>query len=150
MNEFNFCGKCGSDLGLDNNFCPKCGTPIISDTSNKETNRARTIKQKKRGILWYILPIILGIIPGIIGYLILRKKDPILAKTSFILGIGGTIIGMGTSIVLYSLELSVLIAGQYLILGLFVCVIGAVICYGAIRLGKKKLKDTPVTGENYE
>lgn len=37
--------------------------------------------------LWYIVPILLGIIGGIIAWIVLRKKDPSLGKNCFIVGI---------------------------------------------------------------
>ena len=145
-----FCVKCGTKLDPNNNFCPKCGNSILENSPNKETIRIRPIKQKKSSRLWYILPIILGIIGGIIGYFVLRKNDPILAKKSLILGIGLGAIGLGMSIQSYALELPAIFAGQYTILALLIVVIGGIICYGAYRFGKKELEETNSKDENYK
>ena len=42
---------------------------------------------EKRSNWWYILPILLGWIGGIIGYFVVRHDDPTLAKRVLILGI---------------------------------------------------------------
>ena len=41
----------------------------------------------KRSRLWYLLPIFLGIVGGVLAYLYLRASDPVLAKNSLWLGI---------------------------------------------------------------
>jgi H+/Cl- antiporter ClcA len=43
--------------------------------------------QRKRSSLWYLLPIFLGVIGGIIGYFAVRHDDPLMAKRIFILGV---------------------------------------------------------------
>lgn len=50
--------------------------------------------------LWYILPILLGLIGGIVGYMILRHSDPIKAKKSVYLGIVLTVIGIIINVML--------------------------------------------------
>jgi len=42
----------------------------------------------KRSNFWYILPIVFGVLGGIIAYFILRKSDPQKAKICFFVGIG--------------------------------------------------------------
>ena len=43
--------------------------------------------EKKRSNWWYIVPILFGIIGGIIGYYALRRDDPQKAKKCFYLGL---------------------------------------------------------------
>ena len=50
--------------------------------------------------LWYILPILLGLIGGIVGYMILRHSDPTKAKKSVYLGIVLTAIGIIINVML--------------------------------------------------
>ena len=45
----------------------------------------------KRSNFWYILPIIFGLLGGVIVYFVLRKSDPSKAKICFILGLGITV-----------------------------------------------------------
>jgi len=45
----------------------------------------------KRSYLWYILPLILGLLGGVIAYFVLRKSDPSKAKISLLMGFGITI-----------------------------------------------------------
>lgn len=42
--------------------------------------------QRKRSALWYLLPIFLGIVGGVIGYFAVRNDDPVMAKRILILG----------------------------------------------------------------
>lgn len=44
--------------------------------------------QKSRSYLWYLLPVVFGAIGGIIAYFILRKDDPLKAKTCLLVGFG--------------------------------------------------------------
>ncbi len=44
-------------------------------------------ENKNRSGLWYLLPIIFGIIGGVIAYLVLRKEDYDMARDCFIWGI---------------------------------------------------------------
>ena len=42
---------------------------------------------KHYGRAWYLLPVFLSILGGVIAYLILRSKDPALAKRTLLLGV---------------------------------------------------------------
>ncbi|GIU72102.1 MAG: hypothetical protein KatS3mg003_1581 [Candidatus Nitrosocaldaceae archaeon] len=50
--------------------------------------------ERKRSVLWYLLPIFLGIIGGAIGYFAIRHDDPTMAKRMLILGIIVSAIGL--------------------------------------------------------
>jgi hypothetical protein len=62
---------------------------------------------QKSSRLWYLVPIFLGIIGGLIAYLILKKEDTKLAKRCLIVGIIITIIPLitGSGVVLYGTSL---------------------------------------------
>jgi len=49
---------------------------------------------RKRSAAWYLLPIFIGVIGGIIGYFAVRHDDPSLAKKLLYVGIGITAAGM--------------------------------------------------------
>ena len=49
---------------------------------------------KQRSNLWYLLPIFLGLIGGIIAFFVLRRDDHSKAKNCLYLGIGLAIIGI--------------------------------------------------------
>ena len=44
-------------------------------------------QEKTRSSLWYILPIFIGIIGGVIAYFVIKQDDPIKAKNCLKLGI---------------------------------------------------------------
>ena len=58
--------------------------------------------EKRRSNLWFLLPIFLGLIGGIIAYFILRNDDPKKAKNCLYLAIVLAAIGIILNIVLAS------------------------------------------------
>lgn len=53
---------------------------------------------KSRSKAWYLLPIFLGIIGGIIGFFVLRHDSPKMARNCLIIGIITIAIGIALSI----------------------------------------------------
>ena len=51
----------------------------------------------QRSKAWYLLPIFLGIIGGIIGFFVLRRDSPKMARNCLIIGIIILVIGIGLS-----------------------------------------------------
>ena len=49
---------------------------------------------KSRSQLWYLLPVFVGLIGGIIAYWILRRDDPKKAKKCLYIGIALAIVGI--------------------------------------------------------
>jgi hypothetical protein len=78
-----FCSYCGKEIG-GGNFCSSCGQKSSSNSQISE----------KRSNFWYLLPIFLSLIGGIIAYFILRNSDPKKAKNCIFIGIGVLILGM--------------------------------------------------------
>jgi len=54
--------------------------------------------EKTRSNFWFLLPIILGLIGGIIAYFVLRQDDPKKAKNCLYLGIILAIIGLALNV----------------------------------------------------
>ncbi len=50
--------------------------------------------EKPRSNLWFLLPILFGVIGGIIAFFILRHDDPRKAKNCLYLGLGFMVIGI--------------------------------------------------------
>ena len=120
----NFCGRCGEKLDTNNNFCPKCGISVHLAESNKE-------EQIKQTSTTSINPT--------------NEENKVEASDSraIAMGLAGffiVLIGMG--IIANSLYMPTLIAGQYMILGLFVAVIGGLTVYGGSRTIKKNKSDS--------
>lgn len=67
-----FCTRCGNHLSDRDNFCNKCGTQVNAVRKNPNA--------------WYILPILLGFIGGIIMHYFLENEDPLTAKDGLRLG----------------------------------------------------------------
>ena len=60
--------------------------------------------QKSRSNVWYLLPILVGMIGGIIAYLIIRKDDPHKAKNCIYIGIVMMVIGIILNILLLGVD----------------------------------------------
>ena len=60
--------------------------------------------QKSRSNAWYLLPIFVGMIGGIIAYLVIRKDDPHKAKNCIYIGIIMMIIGIIFNIMLLGVD----------------------------------------------
>ncbi|MDH3611556.1 MAG: hypothetical protein OEM79_07335 [Nitrosopumilus sp.] len=58
--------------------------------------------EKPRSNFWFLLPIFLGLIGGIIAYFVLRQDDPKKAKNCLYLGIVLAIIGVIINILVLS------------------------------------------------
>jgi uncharacterized membrane protein YeaQ/YmgE (transglycosylase-associated protein family) len=58
--------------------------------------------EKPRSNMWFLLPIFLGLIGGIIAYFVLRNDDPKKAKNCLYLGIVLAIVGIIVNILLAS------------------------------------------------
>ena len=56
--------------------------------------------EKSRSNLWFLLPIFLGLIGGIIAFFVLRQDDPKKAKNCLYLGIVLAIIGLMLNILI--------------------------------------------------
>lgn len=56
--------------------------------------------EKTRSNIWYLLPIFLGLIGGVIAYFVLRNDDPKKAKNCIYLGIVLAIIGIFLNILI--------------------------------------------------
>ena len=55
---------------------------------------------KPKSNMWFLLPILFGLIGGVIAYIILRRDDPRKAKNCLYLGIILGIIGIGLNLLL--------------------------------------------------
>jgi capsular polysaccharide biosynthesis protein len=58
--------------------------------------------EKPRRNTWYLLPILLGLVGGIIAYVVLRHDDPIKAKNCLYIGIGMAVLGILINILMLS------------------------------------------------
>ena len=63
-----------------------------------------TYPERPRSNAWYLLPIFIGMIGGIIGYLAIRKDDPTKAKNCIYIGIVMMIIGIIFNIMLLGVD----------------------------------------------
>lgn len=76
-----YCSNCGAEIDAKAKICPKCGVeqaPIVEKVSNG----------------WYVLPLLLGIIGGLIAWVVNKDLNPKKAREFMIFGIVWTIVGI--------------------------------------------------------
>lgn len=88
----NVCMNCGNQLNPDVKFCINCGNPKFSANSIQSTPHVSNVAHyqlpsKPAGKIWYLLPIFLGLVGGIIGWAVIKKRNSKRAKNILILGI---------------------------------------------------------------
>jgi len=106
-----YCFKCGSAVTQDSAFCSKCGTKLLlpvevfcsrCGVTNPEgsafckncgsglvlqVRQAQAAGKTGTSPMWWLLPVFLLLVGGIITWLVLRKKDPVKARGALIVGI---------------------------------------------------------------
>ena len=82
------CYFCGKELPQGSNYCASCDHETITKDPFE-----KTFTYKKRSDLWYILPILTGIIGGLIAYMVIKNDEPLKAKYCLI--IGGVLVVIG-------------------------------------------------------
>jgi len=79
--ETRFCSNCGAEIDVKAKICPKCGVeqvPIVEKVSS----------------LWYLVPLFLGIIGGLIAWFVNKDRNPRKARNFLIFGLIWTIVGI--------------------------------------------------------
>lgn len=81
-----FCINCGSTMSESTQFCINCGK---SPNAFMQTNVSshQPYPTKTAGRIWYLLPIFLGLVGGIIAWAIIRKRNRKRSRNILILGI---------------------------------------------------------------
>jgi len=85
-NDKIYCSKCGAENEVGSSFCKKCGVDLRGASAEKPSN------------WWYLLPILLGILGGILGYIyfstVIKVKDEKMAKNILYVGLGTFVLGI--------------------------------------------------------
>ena len=86
-----FCTSCGAELRPGVSFCAKCGTTIDQGYSNPQpaynNSQGNVPYGGKPSAAWWLLPIFIGLIGGVIAWACLKDRDPGMAKNCLILSI---------------------------------------------------------------
>lgn len=61
--------------------------------------------EKKRSNWWFLVPILLGLIGGIIAFFVLKRDDPRKAKNCLYLGVGLFLIGVIINLAIFGLAI---------------------------------------------
>ena len=78
------CPTCSKEIVEDSKFCVFCGNPVFP--KQKETTRTSPFKEGVSSA-WYLLPIFLGLIGGIIAWAVIRDRDSKKARKMLIVAV---------------------------------------------------------------
>ena len=85
-----FCSRCGTALIESSSFCSKCGASV---TQGDTEFKGRFPKEDPTE-WWYIVPILFGIIGGLIMYFAVKDDNKKMANEGLVIGIITMIIGI--------------------------------------------------------
>ena len=94
------CTSCNSINPAGSIFCENCGVRIGAAPALVQTPPAQTAESapKKTSAAWWLLPILLAWVGGLIAWLVVREDDKAKAKGLLILGIVMTFVWMAVGI----------------------------------------------------
>jgi len=95
-NKEKYCRKCGATNPADSSFCEACGAGL-SEGKAKAGTGSRAQPTRAVGSTpgaWWLLPILLGWLGGLIAWLAVKDKDPGMARSMLIVGIVLTVLGV--------------------------------------------------------
>jgi uncharacterized membrane protein YvbJ len=109
------CPKCGSLNAADNTFCENCGSSLssqsVQSTFSPPTYKTEAAVQKtgKTSGAWWILPILLGLMGGLVAWIVVREADKSKAKSMLVVGIVMTfvwfLVGIALSVLGYFIQI---------------------------------------------
>lgn len=105
-----FCVHCGNSINHLEKFCTNCGkleNSVISNNQDYSKSAQNPVRAR-----WYLLPIFVGWLGGIIAYLLTRKRNPKRARNMLIVGFIPSMIYLGLFLVVIGAEFSGLIQEQ--------------------------------------
>ena len=96
QNTSNSCSSCGAQIIDNNQFCTECGAQNTSVQPPPPQYQQPPPQYPRQGgkpsAAWWLLPIFLQFIGGIISWIAIHDRDPRMAKNTLILGIVLTVL----------------------------------------------------------
>jgi len=80
-----YCEKCGAEVSQGAQFCALCGAPVRGAGQVVSIGAEQPKNRPTRA--WYLAPILFSLLGGIVGFIVVRKKDKQLANRLLIVGI---------------------------------------------------------------
>jgi len=97
------CPQCGKDVLIGFKLCPHCDFDWTLPYRPSHTSYV-----KKPTSLWYLVPLLLGLIGGVLGYIAVKDEDKEMAETLLVIGIVMSFIDILVIWAIYSYYLSML------------------------------------------
>jgi hypothetical protein len=98
MSSTKFCPNCGAQIHSNSEFCSFCGAkqpdyrPDLHTPPSKYQRTRSGIENEHVSSLWYLAPLLLAVIGGIVAWYVNKDKDPGKARNFLILGVILTLI----------------------------------------------------------
>lgn len=107
-----FCTNCGNEILESSQFCTNCGTsPNTTLHTNDSKYQQYSQPTQSAGGIWYLLPIFLGFLGGIIAWIVIRNRNSNRARNCLILGIIMTVVPIVAAYLGAPLSPSILFSG---------------------------------------
>lgn len=81
-----FCPNCGKEVPAEASFCWNCGRSLRQPQAPSE-------QREKVSAWWWLLPFFLGIIGGIVGFVVLERRNRRTATWILVFGVVWTVVG---------------------------------------------------------
>ncbi|UCB60493.1 MAG: zinc ribbon domain-containing protein, partial [Candidatus Bathyarchaeota archaeon] len=95
LNELgrNVCPRCDREVPTGFIACPNCGKKLIENLVPSSESSQKSQSDIKPTNSWYLVPLLLGLLGGILGYIAVRDEDREMADNLLFIGTIVTIIG---------------------------------------------------------
>lgn len=90
-----FCTTCGNQILDSAQFCTTCGKSPNTLSQTIISDNQQYSPPRKAGRIWYLLPLLFGLLGGIIAWAVIRKRNSKRARNILILGVIAGILQYG-------------------------------------------------------
>jgi hypothetical protein len=84
------CPSCRENNPLENLFCGNCGASLVPQPTERRNQIVASSQKQTSSAAWWIMPILLAWVGGLIGWLVVREYDNRKAKKLLWTGVGIT------------------------------------------------------------
>jgi len=87
-----YCSRCGTPNETESFFCESCGSKLTRPENNRSyTSSEQYTVDNKTSVAWWLMPILLAWIGGLVAWLVVRETNKVKARYMLWLGIAMTL-----------------------------------------------------------
>ena len=95
-----YCPRCRAGNEANSGYCSSCGMSLTVTTANQPGSANTSMTVKQTSAAWWLLPLFMTWVGGLIAYLVVRDSDQSKAKRLLWFGLGMTAFWIILSVVL--------------------------------------------------